>query len=287
MELGISEVKVGKRHRKDMGDIEGLAKSILDIGLIQPIVVKPDKTLIVGQRRLEAFKLLAKSNPRYEKIPVNVAKTFDDLKKFLRAEADENTCRLNFTPMEAVAMGADVEKAYRPLAEEKQDEGRKTGGKAGGKGRPANSFGENFPKPKRDESARTRAVAAAAVGMSDRTYEKAKAVVASGNEEAKATMEKTRKVDGAFKKLKASNGRAAAFPFSDAVIKRLESLASFTSQTLIEFGSFSVMVAHPKWDPDKTLYAAQLIYGLQNSITQIAKEAEQLCRDSAKKNGKS
>ena len=33
----ISSIKVGARHRKDMGDIKGLAASIEFVGLLQPI----------------------------------------------------------------------------------------------------------------------------------------------------------------------------------------------------------------------------------------------------------
>jgi len=46
------------------------------------------------------------------------------------------------------------------------------------------------PKAKQDESARTSSVAAAAVGMSRANYEKAKAVVASGNASAIDNMQK-------------------------------------------------------------------------------------------------
>ena len=57
-ERPISSIIVGKRHRKDMGDIEGLAASIAAIGLLNPITVDEDGRLLAGVRRLAACKLL-------------------------------------------------------------------------------------------------------------------------------------------------------------------------------------------------------------------------------------
>ena len=56
--MTISTIEIGVRHRQDMGDIIGLAASIKSIGLLHPIVVTPDGTLLAGQRRLEACRLL-------------------------------------------------------------------------------------------------------------------------------------------------------------------------------------------------------------------------------------
>src|SRR5215467_9676080 len=56
--VNVSEVRVGARHRKDLGDLTSLARSINDVGQLQPIVITPDRRLIAGQRRLEAVKLL-------------------------------------------------------------------------------------------------------------------------------------------------------------------------------------------------------------------------------------
>jgi ParB family transcriptional regulator, chromosome partitioning protein len=54
----ISNIKVGKRIRKDMGDLAGLAESVQELGLLHPMVVFPDGRLILGERRLRAAKLL-------------------------------------------------------------------------------------------------------------------------------------------------------------------------------------------------------------------------------------
>src|SRR5262249_19549621 len=54
----ISSIHIGKRHRKDMGDIDALARRMADC-LLQPIVIRPDDRLIAGHRRLVATPLLA------------------------------------------------------------------------------------------------------------------------------------------------------------------------------------------------------------------------------------
>ena len=43
----IDEIVVGERHRRDLGDID-----LADLGLLQPIVIRPDDRLLVGHRRL-------------------------------------------------------------------------------------------------------------------------------------------------------------------------------------------------------------------------------------------
>ena len=63
----IDEIIVGERVRRDMGDIEALAASIDEIGLLNPIVVTPDGRLLCGERRLLAAKLLG-----WKEIPVTI-----------------------------------------------------------------------------------------------------------------------------------------------------------------------------------------------------------------------
>jgi ParB family chromosome partitioning protein len=67
--LPLGNIRVGKRHRRDLGDIEGLAASISDIGLLNPITVDEDGRLLAGARRLAACKQLG-----WKEIPVNVVR---------------------------------------------------------------------------------------------------------------------------------------------------------------------------------------------------------------------
>jgi ParB/Sulfiredoxin domain len=54
----VDKIRVGKRHRKDMGDLDGLAASMHASGLLHPIVVSPDGLLLGGERRAAAAKLI-------------------------------------------------------------------------------------------------------------------------------------------------------------------------------------------------------------------------------------
>lgn len=60
--LPISEILVEERFRNDLGDINELAESLQQMGLIQPIVVNQDKRLVAGGRRLAAATQLGWPN---------------------------------------------------------------------------------------------------------------------------------------------------------------------------------------------------------------------------------
>ncbi len=50
--IRIADVKLGKRHRNDLGDLHALTRSIRAIGLLHPIVITPDNRLVAGARRV-------------------------------------------------------------------------------------------------------------------------------------------------------------------------------------------------------------------------------------------
>lgn len=54
----IDEITISDRLREDYGDIAGLAESIATHGLIHPLTIDDDNTLIAGERRLRAMKSL-------------------------------------------------------------------------------------------------------------------------------------------------------------------------------------------------------------------------------------
>jgi ParB family chromosome partitioning protein len=68
--MPLDQIKVGKRHRKDMGDIAALAASIEDIGLLHPVTVDETNSLLAGARRLAACKHLG-----WREMPVNVVRS--------------------------------------------------------------------------------------------------------------------------------------------------------------------------------------------------------------------
>lgn len=68
--IHINDVKTEDRVRSCRSqDVIALAKSIEEEGLIHPITITDDNTLIAGGHRLAAFKLLAQKDKKYEQIP--------------------------------------------------------------------------------------------------------------------------------------------------------------------------------------------------------------------------
>jgi N6-adenosine-specific RNA methylase IME4/ParB-like chromosome segregation protein Spo0J len=108
----IDEIVIGERHRRDMGDIAGLAASMADpeLGLLQAIGVRPDGTLIWGERRLRAAQMLG-----WAEIPVRVV----DLAEIVRGEYAENAHHKPFTLSEAVAIKRALEPIERAAAKER------------------------------------------------------------------------------------------------------------------------------------------------------------------------
>jgi N6-adenosine-specific RNA methylase IME4 len=85
--MKINEVKINEGRRvTDQKKIKELADSIKELGLLNPITVNEDGTLIAGMHRLEACKLLG-----YEEIKVNKINLSSLLAEL--AEIDENLVR--------------------------------------------------------------------------------------------------------------------------------------------------------------------------------------------------
>jgi hypothetical protein len=185
MEANVNDIEIGERHRRDLGDVRALADSIERIGLLQPIGITKDHRLVFGHRRLEAYKLLGRGL-----IPAMMI----DVRHMLTAEHDENMVRKQFTPSEAVAIAEALREEVETQARERQKELGRTHGKT-----PPGKFPEG--------SGDTRDTLARRIGMSGRTYEKARAVVEAAKAEPdkyadlQERMDRSGSVDGAFGEL--------------------------------------------------------------------------------------
>jgi ParB family chromosome partitioning protein len=93
-EIKISEIRTGKRFRKDHGDLQELAES-LKTGLLQPIGVTPKHELVFGERRLLAAKSLG-----WKTIPARIV----DVPNILEGMLTENVMRKDFSVSERVAI---------------------------------------------------------------------------------------------------------------------------------------------------------------------------------------
>lgn len=64
LRLQPEDIVISERFRKDYGDIEQLAESILDKGILQPVVVNQHKVLQAGGRRYAAFSKARELDPK-------------------------------------------------------------------------------------------------------------------------------------------------------------------------------------------------------------------------------
>ncbi len=147
--IRIEAIRVGARHRKDLGDIDELAKSLATVGLLQAIGVTPDRELVFGQRRLVAAKKLGWKAIEARIVDVDA----------LLAERDENVERKDFTPSERVSIAQAIE--------------ARTGER---RGRPSKEKPADLPEIPAGRETREHAAAAAGFD-STTTYRQAKLVV--------------------------------------------------------------------------------------------------------------
>ena len=180
--ISIAEIRIGTRHRRDMGDIDALATSIAEVGLLHPIVVTPVGQLIASERRLHAYRKLG-----HERIPATIL----DLEEIVRGEYAENFFRKAFTPSEY----ADIADALLPIEEAQAKEGQ---------GERTDKHPGKFP----GSNGRALGHVARVIGKDRKTIAKVREV----REAARADpahfgklaeeMDRTGRVDGPYKRLK-------------------------------------------------------------------------------------
>lgn len=163
----VDVVQVQGRYRRNLGDLDSLAQSIADIGLLNPITVTSDFRLVAGERRLEAHKLLGLAE-----IECHVVHSIIDARDLLVAERDENTQRLEMAPSEAAQLGMAIEALEKPAALERQKATRLAGRSESGTA----IFGAG-PGTRTEKEVRPRDIAAEAIGMSEPTYRRIKQAI--------------------------------------------------------------------------------------------------------------
>jgi len=211
--MRIDDIKIGERFRRDLGDIEGLARSIQEIGLLHPVVVTSDGQLVAGQRRLAAARQLG-----WDDIPARIV----DLQSLVRGEYDENAIRKDFLPSEIEA----IRRAVTPEI-------------ATPIGRPSKikeTFLNKTPGQTRDK-------VGAFAGVSGRTVEKISEVMKAAEEEPEKfaslaeEMDRTGKIDGAYKKL-----------------KHIQTQEEKTEKaTALPQGTYNVIYADPPWQYNNSI----------------------------------
>ncbi|WP_022890219.1 ParB N-terminal domain-containing protein [Agromyces italicus] len=119
LERAIDSIRMGTRHRTDLGDIDALAASIERRGLLQPITVTPDGVLVCGARRLAALRQLG-----VRKVNVWVRSGISDQLTRLLAEQDDNSLHKPLSPVESAALYREVKALLAEDAQRRQEASR-------------------------------------------------------------------------------------------------------------------------------------------------------------------
>ena len=114
MKIDIERIKVDEttRIRQEIGDLASLQQSIQQVGLLNPILIDENDTLVAGFRRLSACKNLG-----WKEVEVRMVEMGGDELKMLDAEIAENFYRKEFTPEEVLSTERrrrEIEEARRP-----------------------------------------------------------------------------------------------------------------------------------------------------------------------------
>jgi hypothetical protein len=112
----IAKITPGTYYRRDVGKLRVLQNSIRDEGLLYPVPILPDGTLLAGGRRLQACKNLG-----VESIPVVIAYNDREAVELLCADYARGPHVQEMTASETVAYGLWVEsfESSRSTAERK------------------------------------------------------------------------------------------------------------------------------------------------------------------------
>lgn len=108
MLINIEDIKIKKRVRKDLGDLEALKNSLRIYGLLNPITLNSKYELIAGERRLQAAKQLGWTN-----INAVILSNISDVYE-LEMELEENNQRKGFTDQELLEGYRRLEKLRNP-----------------------------------------------------------------------------------------------------------------------------------------------------------------------------
>ena len=94
MLVQIKDIKIKKRVRKDLGNLEDIKDSLRIYGLMNPITLNSKYELIAGERRLQAATQLG-----WTSINANIVDNLTEIDQ-LEMEIEENNQRKEFTDAE-------------------------------------------------------------------------------------------------------------------------------------------------------------------------------------------
>ncbi|GAA2089084.1 ParB N-terminal domain-containing protein [Brevibacterium salitolerans] len=174
LERAVSSIRVGNRHRTDLGDIDALAASIARDGLLQPPTITPDGVLVCGRRRLAAIQQLG-----WRTVNVWVRQGISDRLGHLLAEQDDNLLHKDLTPLEAASLYRELKELLAEDAARRQEASRFSSDyQPSENGEGGEHGGGKFPAPSPAPAGEARQQAAAMIpgAASYRTLDKIEAI---------------------------------------------------------------------------------------------------------------
>ena len=182
----VASVVVGERHRRDMGNLDALAQSIRDEGLLQPIGITSDNHLVFGERRLRACADIL----GWTEIEARVVA----VSSIAAGEYAENEVRKDFTPSERVAITDAVRAEIGNRQGQRtdltpDDEDDEPDLPIASAGEARRKHLDHRPEVRPGQVTRSAAAKLAGFG-SDHSYRDAKAVVERGTPELVAKMDR-------------------------------------------------------------------------------------------------
>ena len=270
----VDDIVMTVRHRKDMGDLQELADSIDAEGLLQPIGVNLDNSLVFGERRLLACRDIL----GWDRLPAVIV----HVTSMVAGEYAENEVRKDFTKMERVAIGETME---AEIGERRGNPDLK----------PDEPIVDNCPQL--EPGQKTRDIVAKKVGFgSGKEYERAKKVASKGSAELNAAVdsgevaiskaaeltslpkaEQTAAVKGGKKAVKQAAKKAARVaaptkkaPVADRLNKWLASITGVGETIRLQHKSVALMLKDKSWTPGN----AQMTLGLVRALIKFLREFE-------------
>jgi ParB family chromosome partitioning protein len=162
-DVKLAEITCHRPLRGSEVELLDLIESMDKVGQLQEILLNSKKEIIAGRRRVEAARAL-----KWDTIRAIVDPSLDDAARALKAERDENTCRVEMTKAERVELAHKLLELERPKAQGRQQAGAaQTNAQLG---RSSGDASGNLPEA--SPRGETRQIASAAVGISPRTIQK-------------------------------------------------------------------------------------------------------------------
>lgn len=115
----VDQIRNPHPHRHDPGDVQALADSIQELGLLHPIVLTPAGDLVLGERALAAVKLLG-----WREVPVWIAAGISDRLRLLTAREHDHRLSKPLNPIEEAQLYAELKTAYEEYTMARQHASR-------------------------------------------------------------------------------------------------------------------------------------------------------------------